>query len=168
MNSFSLDLTVSHGWCTLDLRDGEQTVRVRGHWLNDCLTDLVQSLQLLLDGRQSVSTRWQLEVAGGHFIDFVADGRGGVGLSVSELAHGVGSATVEEIWSAQRGRTVLATHVPLEAVVVAALRSLRRIRAGSVDATGYLEHWRHSFPQALYESVEQAASRRFGYAPGRV
>jgi len=165
MSTFSVELAISRGWCILNARADEQRVQVRGHWLNDSLTDLVSSLQLLLDGRQSVSTRWQHEVSGGHFLDFVADPRGGVGIAVSELAHGAGSATVEEIWSAARGETVFSAHVPLGGLVTETMRSLRRIRVESVDSTGYIEHWQHSFPQALYESVEGVASVRFGYKP---
>jgi hypothetical protein len=145
------------------MRSGDQIVKVRNHWLNDGFSDLVDSVALLLTGKQSVSTRWQREVSGGSFVDLVADPHGGLSIVVNEFGYGSEAATADTIWSALRGDVTFNAHVPLGDFVKEFTRSLRRIRAQDVDQTGFIEQWQHTFPQSSYEWIERTAVVRFGY-----
>lgn len=42
---------------------------------------------------------------------------------------------------------------------------MRVVRVTRVDASGMVSEWRHSFPQTLYEALEQQVTARFGYKP---
>lgn len=167
MNTFDLDLglDIGYGWCTLRLRTPDAELELRTHWLVDGLTELALAVEALLAGRPSVSVRWALEIAGGHFIDIVADPKGQVHLAVTELEHGVGAAAAEEIWSPVRGRLVLRATVSLKDFVRRYLSAMRVVRVTRVDASGMVSEWRHSFPQAIYEGLEQQVTARFGYKP---
>lgn len=162
---FDLQIRVEKGWCYLQILADTHDVQIRCHWLTDGLRDLLIGAQRLLDGERSVSVRWPYEIAGGHFIDLVPDPQGGLSIALSEFAHGIESTALEDIWNARRGAVVFHAHVPLRTYTVKVLQSLRRIRVKSVDESGFIPHWGHTFPQATYESFEAAASSRFGYQP---
>jgi hypothetical protein len=168
MSNLELEINISFGWCSLRLRNEDNQVSVKTHWLVDGFTELVDAVYRLVRGASTVAVRWPFEVAGGHFIDFVVDPRGGLHIAVSEFAHGVGSSTAEQIWSASRGSQIFSAHVTLAEFIVAFMNSARQLRVISVDSTGYLNEWRHSFPQSLYESLERVATARFGYKPRTV
>jgi hypothetical protein len=92
-----------------------------------------------------------------------ADGQ--LHLAVTELEHGPGASTAEEIWSPVRGRLVLRATVPFGEFVRRYLSAMRVVRVTRVDVSGMVSEWRHSFPQAIYESLERQATARFGYKP---
>lgn len=71
----------------------------------------------------------------------------------------------DEVWTPRRGVTVFEMSVPLNRFVRDYLDSMRNIRVRSTDQSGFIEHWRHTFPQGLYEQMENQASRAFGYKP---
>jgi hypothetical protein len=165
MTTFDLGLDIGYGWCTLRLRTPEADLQLRTHWLVDGLTELALAVEALLAGRPSVSVRWAMEMAGGHFIDIVADPQGQLHLAVTELEHGLGASTAEEIWSPVRGPLVLRATVSLSDFVRRYLSAMRVVRVTRVDASGMVAEWRHSFPQAIYEGLERQATARFGYKP---
>jgi len=163
MGSFSIAVEFSYGWCVLRMADGQDSVTIKNHWLNDGVPELVDSVNLLLDGKRSVSCRWQHEVSGGSFIDLVADPHGGLSIAVHDF-HDDYPGSAETIWNAKRGEAVFATHVLLQDFVREFASALRVVRTLSVDAAGMIEHWRYPFPQTGFERLERKAVWH-GYKP---
>lgn len=164
---FKIDLNLSFGWCNLHLQADGDDVAIKTHWLVDGFAEFAQAVKLLLTDRSSVSVRWPLEVAGGHFIDLVVDPQNVLHVAISEFEHGVGSPTADTIWSAVRGSLVFEAHVPLADFVVGFADCFRRIRVTSVDSSGFIAQWGHSFPQSSYEFIESTANHRYGFKPVR-
>ncbi len=55
--SRSIWICGSSGWCTLTITSAGREVSIENHGINDRLTDLISSLNQLLDGNESVSCR---------------------------------------------------------------------------------------------------------------
>lgn len=166
MKRIELEISIAYGWCYLLIRtQAGAEVRIRTHWLVDGFADLAESFEELLRGRPTASVRWPHELAGGSFLDFVADPHGGLHVAITEFRFGSSSSAVSEVWSAERGRCLLALDTPLSEFSGAYLNALHKIRAESVDPTGHIKEWRHSFPQAVFERLGRIATRRFGYKP---
>lgn len=161
--SLSLRIRFSYGWCILAMSTEGQSVEIRNHWLNDGFPELVDSVNLLLHGKQSVSCRWQLESSGGSFIDLVTDPESGLNIAVHELYYPDANTTAG-VWSALRGNAVFTAHVPLKDFVVQFAGALRTVRTLAVDASGMIAHWRYPFPQAGFELIERKA-KGYGYKP---
>lgn len=66
-----------------------------------------------------------------------------------------------------RGNVRFKAHVPMKDFVNEFAAALRRVRALSVDSTGFIERWQYTFPQAEYETIERKAVKKFGYKPKR-
>lgn len=163
MSDFSIELDVYYGWCTLRLRHSSDELEMRSHWLGDALTNLVEAMTLLVDGVPSVSVAWPREIGGGHFLDIVADGQGGVSVVVHER-DGDGSE-IGQIYSAERGPVRFRCHVPLAVVLTSFVTALRAVRVRSVDRTGFMRDWGRTFPIVAYGQLETVAVRRYGYKP---
>ncbi|MEV0848295.1 hypothetical protein AB0J21_20865 [Streptomyces sp. NPDC049954] len=163
MGSFDVGIEFSYGWCTLRLTDGVESVEIRNHWLNDGFPELVDSVNLLLEGRRSVSCRWQREVAGGHFVDLVSDPHGGLSVVVHAF-HQDEPGDAAQVWSAERGSVVFRAHVPFNEFVLRFAAALRVVRTLSTDPAGMIGHWGYPFPQTAFELLERRAVR-LGYKP---
>lgn len=161
MAEFDLKMEFSHGWCTLALGLDGRTVSIKNHWANDRVSELVRCVNILLDGTESVSCRWQGPVQEGHFIDLVADPGGGLSLAVHQFRHPEGS-DFSEIWSAERGKPLICGHLALADFTVAFAAALRRVRATTVDASGMITGYPRPFPQADFKRIETKAAK-FGY-----
>lgn len=163
MQSVEIDFIFVAGESTLTLVSDGAEISISNHWLNARFSDLVECFNLLLDGVESTSCRWQGPVQEGHFIDFVADPQGQVSIAVHEFRYAEGSE-YSEIWSAERGASIFHAHVPLRDLTVVMAQALRRVRTTVVDAAGVIDEYRHPFPQAGFDRIEAKAAR-FGYAP---
>lgn len=165
--AFSVDVSVWHGWCTLDMSDDDEgAVSVRTHWTGNALVDLVEAVNdIVLGQRKASSCRWPLELAGGHFVDFVLDPHGGVNVAVHDAAYGPGQTTAAAIWSAARGGVVFSSRVPLKDFAISYSSAFRRLRLSQVNSHGVISEWEHTFPFNRVESLEIAAEKQFGYRP---
>lgn len=165
--TFSVDVSVWRGWCTLELTDEEAgAVSVQTHWTGNALVDLVDSIHdIVFSQRSSSSCRWPLELAGGHFLDFVLDPHDGVNIAVHETAYGSGQTTVATIWSAARGKVVFSTRVSVSDFASGFSSAFRRLRLNSVDSHGVISEWEHTFPFTRVESLEIQTEKRFGHRP---
>jgi hypothetical protein len=138
-------------------------VSIENHGIGNRLTDLVSSVNQLLDGNESVSYRWQGSVREGHFVDLVADPEGGVSVVVREFRHAEGTAFAE-IRSGERVSSVFCAHVPLAGFTIAFATALRRMRSTEVDLAGMLHDCPCPFPQPEFERLEGRAVG-FGHRP---
>lgn len=163
MAQFTLDITFTYGWCVLHMGAGQESVDIENHWMNGAFQELVDSVDWLLGGKESVSCRWQHEVDGGNFVDLVADPEGGIDIAVHEFYY-PDAETAPMIWSALRGDASFTTHVPIAEFASQFAAALRRIRILSVDDSGLIEDWGHPFPQERFELIESKAAG-FGYQP---
>ena len=166
MSETSVDLEFSFGQCTLVLRSDPQTVRIKNHWVNDRVSDLVTCVELLSDGVESAGCRWPGPSSEGHFVDFVTGPDGQVSIAVSAFRYPEGT-TFPEIWSAERGDLVFNHRLPLEDFLIAFATTLRRVRATGVDRSGLIDDYPRPFPQASFDHIERRAAR-LGYQPTRL
>ncbi len=166
MASFRVDLEFSYGWCCLGLEHSGQSITIKNHWMNDGFSDLVDALRLILTGTRAVGVPWLHEVAGGHFLDLVADPGGGINIAVHETRHGADADADSpgQIWNAVRGSARFQTRVTTGEFAQACAAGLRRVRTNQVDTTGMIQHWQYSFPQATFEAIERIAEK-YGYQP---
>ncbi|WP_144312007.1 hypothetical protein [Actinopolyspora erythraea] len=156
--SFSIEIDFSYGWCLLFMAQGDNSVRIKNHWSNDAFVDLVHSIRLLLEGKNSISSRWQHEISGGNFIDIVSTPRSSLDIAVHRFYYGIESESVETIWSATRGELEFQAHVPTREFVGEFASALRRVRSFSTNPTGEINQWKHIFPIYEHEKIENKAS----------
>lgn len=161
MAELNLDIAFSYGQCTFALAFDGQSVSIKNHWANDRFSQLLSCMNVLLDGTESISCRWQGEAQDGHFIDLVADPNGGVSVAVHNFRHPDG-LEYSEIWSAERGESLFCIHLTLADFTIAFATALRRVRATVVDSSGMIKEYPRPFPQSEFERIETRAAR-FGY-----
>lgn len=166
MPSFRVDVEFSYGWCCLGLEQSGQSITIKNHWMNDGFSDLVDALRLILTGTRAVAVPWLREVAGGHFLDLVADPGGGINIAVHETRYGADADADSpgQIWNAVRGSAQFQARVMTGEFAQACAAGLRRVRTNQVDTTGMIQHWQYSFPQAPFEAIERIAEK-YGYQP---
>ena len=166
MASFGLDIEFRNGWCYLHLCDGDSAIDIETSYLSDGFSEFLDATQSLLSGCKSASAVWGHDDVGGYFLDFVSDPHGGINIAVHETERGYAASDVETMWSAARGQCRFSTRVPIGDFARTVAAALRRVRVNAVDATGAIEQWFFTFPQAAYERIERLAQRR-GYDPAR-
>lgn len=158
-----VELKFWYGQAQLTVRSPTNEVTIKNHWINDRFSELVNCVDLLLGGFESVSCRWQGVAAEGHFVDLVRDPAGGISIAVHAFRYPEGD-TYSQIWSAERGDLVLSTHVPFTDFIRDFATTLRLARATAVDTSGMLTEYPRPFPQATFEHIEARAAR-MGYKP---
>lgn len=158
-----LDVAFRAGKAFITFTTETGSIMIKSHWLNDRFAELITCVDLLANGAETASCRWQGPVNDGHCIDFVTDPEGGLNLAIHEFKHPEGF-TSAEIWSAERGPAVLVCHQSLHEFVLLFTAAIRRVRLTFVEADGLLKEYPRPFPFSLFEQLERSAAP-MGYQP---
>ena len=165
MEEFTARLEFSYGWCALVMKAGDESVEMSAYRLHQSFNELVASIDNLLEHRESVSVRWGTgEVAGGYFIDLVADPGDHINIAVHEFEFGSEAIDYKSIWSAARGDLKFQARVTMQSFFQEFAEQLRKVKVLSVDQSGYMEHWGWNFPETRCQHIQEAAVR-YGYHP---
>jgi hypothetical protein len=162
---FAAHIDFSFGQCTLTMDWRGDTVASRAYRLHRSFDELTHAVGQLAEGVETTSCRWVSgELAGGVFLDFVADPGNCVNIAVHEFLFDETAREYQEMWSAVRGPVRWHVRVPRTEFLLGFVTGLRRARVLYADETGYLEHWGGLFPDTEFQRLSSIA-HRLGYQP---
>jgi len=163
--NLAVRIDFSYGRCTLAVDWSGSMVTFNAYRLHRSFEELTHAVCQVAEGVAVSSCRWASgEIAGGVFLDFVADPGDSVNIAVHEFRFDENATEYEEIWSAERGPVLWRVRIPRAEFIIGFAAALRRARVLYADHSGYLEHWGWLFPDAEFQRLGDIA-QRLGYQP---